>query len=210
MMDPDGFDVRATDLGDGVVVAVAVPRAPGPAEAPRAPERGGATVWRVTPASCVAATALAALVLVRIGLDARGVLAAGVLAVLAVLAVIDLRWRLLPNMIVLPALGAVLAYQLAFHTGAVVECLVACIGAGALLLVPGLLQPGAVGLGDVKLAALLGATLGASALGALLIGFLLSAPAAAYILLRHGARGRHRSLPMGPFLALGAAVVLLA
>jgi leader peptidase (prepilin peptidase) / N-methyltransferase len=206
MMEPESFDVRAADLGDGVFVAVATP-SPEPIVA--APEDARAPNWSVTPTACVAAAAAGALAIGRIGLDPRGVFAAGVLAVLVVLAAIDLRWRLLPNRILVPALGAVLAYRVVFDTGSVVEGVVAALGAAALLLLPGLLQPGAVGMGDVKLAALLGATLGAEVLGALLIGFLLTAPASVYILLRHGARGRHRSLPMGPFLALGAAVVLL-
>jgi leader peptidase (prepilin peptidase) / N-methyltransferase len=204
-MHRESCDVRAADLGGGVVVAVAAPGATGVAGPPKA----GVRKWRVRAADGVPAAAVAAVALVRLGAGAHGFLAAGVLAVLVVLAAIDLRSRLLPNRIVIPATGAVLVFQLAFGTGAAVECLVACIGAGMLLMVPGLLQPGAVGMGDVKLAGLLGATLGAQVLGALFIGFLLSAPAAAYILLRHGRRGRHRSLPMGPFLALGAAVVLL-
>jgi leader peptidase (prepilin peptidase)/N-methyltransferase len=153
---------------------------------------------------------MAALAVVRLGVDASGVMAAGVLAVLAVLAAIDLRWRLLPNRIVLPALAAVLAYELALDPGAAAEGAVAGVGAATLLLIPGLLSPGAVGMGDVKLAALLGAALGAKVLGALLTGFVLSALAGGCVLVRHGAAGRHRTLPMGPFLALGAAVVLLA
>lgn len=205
-MAAESSDVRAADLGGGVFVAVAAPQATG---IPAPPDAGAGRKWRVRPPHCMAAAAVAAVAIVRLGAGPQGVLAAGVLAVLVVLAAIDLRWRLLPNRIVIPATGAVLAYQLAFNTGDTVECVVASIGAAALLLVPGLLQPGAVGMGDVKLAGLLGATLGAKVLGALLSGFLLSAPAAAYILLRHGRRGRHRSLPMGPFLALGAAVVLL-
>src|SRR3954454_23481076 len=205
-MHRESCDVRAADLGGGVVVAVAAPGATGVPGPPKAATGGE---WRVRAAAGVPAAAVAAIALVRLGANAHGFLAAGVLAVLVVLAAIDLRSRLLPNRIVIPATGAVLVFQLAFGTGAAVECLVACIGAGMLLMVPGLLQPGAVGMGDVKLAGLLGATLGAQVLGALFIGFLLSAPGAAYILLRHGRRGRHRSLPMGPFLALGAAVVLL-
>jgi leader peptidase (prepilin peptidase)/N-methyltransferase len=62
-------------------------------------------------------------------------------------------------------------------------------------------------MGDVKLAVLLGVALGAGVTTALVLGFLAAAPAALVVLAR---RGRRATLPYGPFLALGAAVVLLA
>ena len=137
-------------------------------------------------------------------------LAAGVLAVLAVLSAIDIGWRVLPNRIVLPATAAVLAYQIAFFPDHSAEWLLAALGAAVLMLLPSLIQSGAIGMGDVKLAALLGATLGAAVLSALMLGFLALVPAALVVLVRKGAGGRRATLPLGPFLALGAAVVLLA
>jgi leader peptidase (prepilin peptidase)/N-methyltransferase len=129
------------------------------------------------------------------------------LVVLAALAAVDLRARVLPNRIVAPAIAAALAWQLAFFPGRWYEWLLAGLGAGVFLLVPGLLQPGAVGLGDVKLAVLLGIALGAAVVSALMLAFLLAAPVALAVLAR---RGRNATLPYGPFLALGAAIVLLA
>jgi prepilin signal peptidase PulO-like enzyme (type II secretory pathway) len=104
----------------------------------------------------------------------------------------------------------VLVWQLVFFADRVPECLIAAVGAGAFLLLPSLLQPGAVGMGDVKLAALLGLALGADVVGALLIGSISAAPVAGAILLVRGAEGRRAVLPFGPFLALGAGIVLLA
>ncbi|MDQ1727528.1 MAG: leader peptidase (prepilin peptidase) / N-methyltransferase [Frankiaceae bacterium] len=162
---------------------------------------------RMSRTTAALGAALAALALARHGLTREGVLAAGLLPVLAVLAGIDLRCRLLPNRIVLPALAAVLAWQIALAPQRTGEWLAAAVGAAVFLLAPSLLRPGAVGMGDVKLAALLGAALGAEVAGALLIGLMAMAPVALIVLWR---RGRDATLPMGPCLAFGAALVLLA
>jgi leader peptidase (prepilin peptidase)/N-methyltransferase len=162
---------------------------------------------RPSRAAAALGVALAALALARHGLTREGVLAAGLLPVLVVLAGIDLRCRLLPNRIVLPALVAVLAWQIGLAPGRTGEWLGAAVGAAAFLLAPSLLRPGAVGMGDVKLAALMGAALGAAVVGALLVGLLAMAPVALVVLWQ---RGREATLPMGPCLAFGAAVLLLA
>jgi leader peptidase (prepilin peptidase)/N-methyltransferase len=124
-----------------------------------------------------------------------------------VLAGIDLRYRLLPNRIVLPALAVVLTWQIVSSPGQTGEWLLSAAGGALFLLIPSLLRPGAIGMGDVKLAAVLGAALGADVRVALLLGFLAMVPAAFVVLIR---RGRHATLPLGPCLALGAAIVLLA
>jgi leader peptidase (prepilin peptidase) / N-methyltransferase len=201
--EPD--EVRRVDIGAGIYVRIPATEPTQPEPAPAAPR-----AWSVKPASLVLGAVLAALALVRVGVNADGILAAGVLAVLAVLSAIDIRWRLLPNRIVLPATVAVIAWQIAFSPDRAVEWLLASIGAAVLLLLPSLVQPGAIGMGDVKLGALLGATLGASVLSALMLGFLALLPAALVVLIRRSAAGRSATLPLGPFLAFGAAVVLLA
>jgi leader peptidase (prepilin peptidase)/N-methyltransferase len=197
-MAAEGHRVRRVDVGEGIFVHV-----PGAAPIQDRPSRR-------PPALALAIGAvLSGAALARFGITAEGVLAAGLLPVLAALAAIDLRARVLPNRIVGPALLAVLAWQLIFFTERVPECLLAAAGAGAFVLLPSLLQPGAMGMGDVKLAALLGLTLGADVVAALLIGFLAAAPVAAGILLVGGTKARRAAIPFGPFLALGAGVVLL-
>ena len=198
-------EVRRVDIGDGIYVRVPTTE---PAEPPVAPTSPSA--WTVKPYSLALGAGVALLALVRLGVTPHGVLAAGVLAVLAVLSAIDIGWRVLPNRIVLPATAAVLLYQIAFFPDHSAEWLLAALGAAVLMLLPSLVQSGAIGMGDVKLAALLGATLGAAVLSALMLGFLALVPAALVVLVRQGAGGRRATLPLGPFLALGAAVVLLA
>jgi leader peptidase (prepilin peptidase)/N-methyltransferase len=168
-----------------------------------------ARTWRVGPGGVALGAVLAAVALLRLGLTSEGLLAAGVLAVLGVLAVIDLESRLLPNRIVGPATAGVLVFQAGFFPERLVECIAAALGAAFVLLLPSLLKRGAMGMGDVKLAGLLGAALGGKVLLALTAGSLASVPAAVVLLLR-GSSLRGASLPFGPFLAFGAAVTLLA
>jgi leader peptidase (prepilin peptidase)/N-methyltransferase len=191
-------DVRRIDVGDGIYVHVP------PADAPQAPAR------KVPPVALVLGSGLAVAALIRLGVTADGMLAAGLLVVVAALAGIDVRARVLPNRIIGPAMLAVLAWQLAFAPGRMPESLLAAAGAGAFLLLPGLLRPGAMGMGDVKLAALLGLALGAQVVTALMIGFLAVMPAAIGVLVLGGSGARRSAIPFGPFLGLGAAVVLLA
>ena len=199
--EPD--EIRRLDVGDGLYVRV--PALAAGAAAPTAADL--AAQRRVPRAALVAGAGLAALALVRLGITPRGVLAAAMLAVLSALAAVDLRARVLPNRLVGPAICGALCWQLAFFPDRWEEWLLAGLGAGAFLLLPGLLAPGAVGMGDVKLAVLLGVALGAGVATALMLAFLAAAPAALIVLAR---RGRQATMPYGPFLALGAAVVLLA
>jgi len=153
--------------------------------------------------------ALAALL--HVGLGARGLLVAGVVAILVELAAVDLERRILPNALVLPALLAVLGAQLAIDRSFYLETLACAVAAGLFLLLPSLIRRGAIGMGDVKLAALIGAALGPLAATALALGLLA---AGAFALLLVAARSRavlREQIPLGPFLAGGAiAAVLLS
>jgi leader peptidase (prepilin peptidase) / N-methyltransferase len=202
MLDDDAVDILRIDVDDEI--SVWVPAAP-PADAIPAVGRA----WRVRPAGLALGGVLACAALLRVGTTPAGLLAAGVLAVLGVLAVIDLEWRMLPNAIVLPAIACVLAWQLAFLPGRFVEALVAAVGAAVFLLLPSLFRRGAIGMGDVKVAALLGAALGAPVAMALAVGSFAAWPVALVLVVR-GASVRGATIPFGPFLALGGAVMLLA
>jgi leader peptidase (prepilin peptidase) / N-methyltransferase len=206
MLDDDAVDILRIDVDDEISVWVpAAPSAEGSPPAPAAVRRA----WRVRPAGLALAGVLACAALLRVGTTPAGVLAAAVLAVLGVLAAIDLEWRVLPNAIVLPAIAGVLAWQLAFLPGRFGEALLAAVGAGAFLLLPSLFRRGAIGMGDVKVAALLGAALGAPVAMALAVGSFAAWPVALVLVVR-GASVRGATIPFGPFLALGGAVMLLA
>jgi leader peptidase (prepilin peptidase)/N-methyltransferase len=205
-MSADEFAIRRIELDAETTVWVPDQPAVGAGTPELPPARPTA---RVSPAVAGAAASVAGLALVRLGPSREGVLAAWVLGVLAVLTAIDLRERRLPNRIVFPAMLCAVVWQAAFFPGRLVECLLAGLAAGALLLLPSLIQPRAVGMGDVKVAAFLGVVLGTDVIVALLAGSLASAPVALAILLVGGAGARRSSLPYGPFLALGAGIALL-
>jgi leader peptidase (prepilin peptidase) / N-methyltransferase len=132
------------------------------------------------------------------------------------LAVVDLRHRVLPNRVVVPALGAAAALLVvaAGAEGAWTSLLRAVLGAGVLFaayLVLALLSPGSLGMGDVKLAALLGLCLGwlgwTAVVAGALAGFVVQAVVALGLLVtrRIGLRGE---LPFGPAMLAGAAVAI--
>jgi leader peptidase (prepilin peptidase) / N-methyltransferase len=129
-------------------------------------------------------------------------------AVLVVLSVIDLRAHRLPDRIVLPAAAIVLAAQIAISPDRALEWTLGALGAFVLLFAAALLNPRGLGMGDVKLALLLGAALGWTVAVALFLGFAAAALAGIVMIMRSGWAARKESLPLGPFLAVGAVLAL--
>jgi leader peptidase (prepilin peptidase)/N-methyltransferase len=155
----------------------------------------------------VAAVALA---LGAYPLGGEALLAAFVAAVLVLLAAIDLERRIIPNRIVLPATAVALLARVALSPGDASQYALAALLAALFLFLPRLFNADAMGMGDVKLGLLIGAALGWGAATALALGFLFVFPVALVIAIRGGvAAARRTAIPMGPFLALGALVVLL-
>ena len=137
--------------------------------------------------------------------------AAGVL-----LAVVDLRHRLLPNRVVGPALiaGALLLTGAAVVDGRWDDLARAALGAVvlfAVFLLLALISPSALGMGDVKLAGLLGLSLGWLGWDAVLLGaaagFVVQAVLSLVLLAarRIDLRGE---LPFGPAMLAGAALAI--
>lgn len=62
----------------------------------------------------------------------------------------------------------------------------------------------------VSVALLLGAAVGRSVPTALVVALAAAAVPSVALLLRHDARGRAMTIPLGPFLALGGVVALIA
>ena len=107
--------------------------------------------------------------------------------------------------------GEGLVQSLALFPDQALEWVLASVGCFSLLLVLTLLKPGGLGMGDVKLGLLLGAGLGLDVATAVLLGCLALWPVALYVVLTaDGPDARKRTLPLGPALALGAAIVALA
>lgn len=138
----------------------------------------------------------------------RALVAAFAAGVLVVLSAIDVERGVIPNRIVLPATCVVLLAQIVLFPDRALEWLLAPILVALVLTIPQLLGRRWMGMGDVKLALLLGAALGWGVIGALLVGFLCVFPVALLVLIRGGAAARKSTIPFGPFLSLGALIVL--
>jgi leader peptidase (prepilin peptidase)/N-methyltransferase len=160
-------------------------------------------------ATIVVAAFLSLLGAIRYGIHAETLIVIFAICTLVVLSRHDLERRIIPNRIVVPAWIAVLLAHLALHPHHWVEWLVGSFGAGLFFLAVVLAYPAGMGMGDVKLALLIGAILGYAVVTALFLGTLAAGVVAAVMLFKEGSAARKRAIPLGPFLAAGAIVVLL-
>lgn len=130
--------------------------------------------------------------------------------VLAILGWIDLRWRVTPNRLVLPAILIALADASLHGDQVFVAALVGGVFAAApFALLFLMFPPPAIGAGDVKMAALVGAIAGMPGMfGPLLLGTLAAALLGGILRLTR-AKGGRPMMPYGPFLALGGLAALL-
>lgn len=142
----------------------------------------------------------------RFGLTAYGGLAACFSAVLVALSAIDIRLRIVPNRIVLPAAAVTLVASTLIEPSP--EWTIAALGAAAFFLAAALAYPAGMGMGDVKLALLLGAMLGYEVAVAIMLGLLFALVPSIALFARHGTKARKMALPLVPFLALGSIVAL--
>ncbi len=159
--------------------------------------------------------ALAVAAAARIGFDPATLLLASAAPLVAA---VDIRWRIVPNRLVLPLTGVLL---IAAAASAILDAQPLRIG-GALLgaaamfavyLAPAVLTRRAMGMGDVKLALAIGTVLGASGwqtwLLGVLAGFIAGAVIGLVMLLARRATLRSR-IPYAPAMLAGAMLVLLA
>jgi len=139
---------------------------------------------------------------------------AALLALMPVVAAIDIEHRIIPNKLMYPALiGFPLYLVVAWLAGAPVDLVRMAIGFllyGGGLFVIALVSRG-MGMGDVKLAALIGLVLGSIGLG--LVGVaagaaILVGGIAAVVALVRGV-GRKGAMPFGPALAAGAVIAAI-
>ena len=132
-----------------------------------------------------------------------------VLAVLLVVAVTDLRSRLIPNRLL--GVGSALAAPLVLATGlrSFADAALGALVCGGLMLLVAAAARGGLGGGDVKLAAFIGLVLGwRHGLLGLTLGVLLGGVAGAALLLSRRRRPGD-TIAYGPFLCAGAAAALL-
>jgi len=168
----------------------------------------GVRISPLYPAVELATAALVAACFVAFGLSGEAVVAAFFCAVLVAVTATDLKHRIVPNRIVLPAAALVLVAQTALEPSP--EWALGALGASGFLFAAALAYPAGMGMGDVKLALLLGAMLGRLVAVGLMIGMFAALVPSIVLLARHGSAARKMGIPFAPFLALGAVVALFA
>ena len=131
-------------------------------------------------------------------------------AILIAVAAIDAEHQIIPNRIVYPAAAWGVVSAVIVRLGDLPELLAWSAGSFAFFFLAALAYPRGMGMGDVKFAGVLGLYLGSSVVPALFVAFLTGTGVGLAVIARHGAEGRKRKIPFGPFLALGALVGLLA
>jgi leader peptidase (prepilin peptidase) / N-methyltransferase len=145
-----------------------------------------------------------------LGTDDVGELVLGLVLVTILVAITltDLEFRLIPNAVVLTGALAGLAILALSDVSALAGHVLAGVIAGGILFVIALAYPRGMGMGDVKLVAMMGLYLGRAVAPALLVAFAAGAGVGLLMIARQGADARKRTIPFGPFLALGGIVGL--
>ncbi len=167
-----------------------------------------APIGLLYPAVELASGLLVAGCVLAFGLTLRAAIAAFFCCVLVAISAVDLRYRIVPDRIVLPATVLVLAAQTAREPS--VEWVLGAFGASLFLFLAVLAYPAGMGMGDVKLCLLMGAALGKLVAVALMLGMFAALVPGLYLLARHGQAARKMAIPFAPFLAFGSIVALFA
>jgi leader peptidase (prepilin peptidase)/N-methyltransferase len=154
---------------------------------------------------------LLALTVVVIGPTEEVWLGLAFVLLLVPVTVIDIDFRIIPNKLMLAGTIAALTILALTRPADIPEHLIAAVAAGGFLLIAAIAYPAGMGMGDVKLAFVMGLFLGREVGVAMLAGLFAGSIVGIAIMARAGvAAGRKKSIPFGPFLALGGLIGLLA
>ena len=170
-----------------------------------------APVSRRYPLVELATGLLCAAVVLAKGPDEDAVLGLALVLSLVPVSLIDLDFRIIPNVLMLIGTVVAIALVLLVDPDGIVEHLIAGLVAGGFFFVAAVAYPAGMGMGDVKLAGVLGLFLGREVAVAVFAALILGSVVGALIIARKGAKeGRKTAVPFGPFLALGGVLALFA
>ncbi len=130
------------------------------------------------------------------------------LAVLTVIAVIDLEHQIIPDAISLPAVAAGLVLSFVTPSRSWIDAALGIAVGGAIPFAAIVLSRGGMGGGDIRLGAVIGAFLGWKLAALTFFLAVVLGGVVATALLIAGRRGRKDRIPFGPFLAASAVVSL--
>lgn len=159
---------------------------------------------RTSLAVALLGAALAVASVADFGVSGRALVGVVLCPVLVLLAAIDVRHRVLPNVIIVPSVVVVTLIVAVADRAGFLEHLYAGLALFGFLFIFAAVFPAGLGMGDAKLGLLLGLALGSRTLSAMLAAFAASFIAAVWILAREGLAARKQTIPFGPYLALGA------
>lgn len=143
------------------------------------------------------------------GLSLEAALVTGGYSFFLLIALTDIKYRLVLNALTYPAMALLVVGHLLFNQRNFPNVLVGGVFAFSIFYLVARLRPGDVGSGDIKLAALIGFCFGFPAmLLALILGAGAGAGAAVWLLVRQQPDAK-TYIPYAPFLCLGAFVALL-
>jgi leader peptidase (prepilin peptidase)/N-methyltransferase len=199
--------------------------------APGAPRGAGADPWLRSGDTAMQDEAACALALLRRPLSAGAVLALALtfsvvafqrfgwmprlwylvplLIALAVIIVLDLRTKIIPDVVTLPGIVYALAVAAFGESPSLGQAVLGAVAGGGIVFLLAVVSRGAVGGGDIKLMAMLGAALGWQGALAVLAFSQVGAGLIALGLLIARRAGRHDTLPVGAIISLLGAVMLL-
>lgn len=142
---------------------------------------------------------------------AQKVLGFVLIAVLARVTISDLEERRIKNSVTFPAALAALVIGLFMHPSGLPGQVVAGLATGVFLTFFAVISRGGLGMGDAKLGVVLGLFLSKYVIVAMAVGLVASAILSIGVLAVRGlSAGRKTAIPLGPFLALGGVVAVLA
>jgi len=140
------------------------------------------------------------------GISLQTLLGAVFCCLLIVVSFIDIEFRIIPNVIVLPFTIIGLGLNILMDPGRWWHPLAFAAGAFAFMLIINLIYPRGMGMGDVKLSLMAGAFLVKNIIPGLFLGFLLGAGYGIGVIIKK--RRLKQTIPFGPFISLGSIIAL--
>ncbi len=128
-------------------------------------------------------------------------------SVLIVISFIDIEFRIIPNVLVLPFTVIGLALNISSRASSWWMPLAFSLGAFLFMLIIHLIYPRGMGMGDVKLSLMVGAFLVKKVIMGLFLGFLIGAIYGLVLILTKKRKFK-QTIPFGPFISIGSIIAL--
>jgi prepilin signal peptidase PulO-like enzyme (type II secretory pathway) len=127
-------------------------------------------------------------------------------SVLIAVSFIDIEFRIIPNVIVIPFTIIGIGFNIFMDAGNWWHPLAFSAGSFAFMLIINLIYPKGMGMGDVKLSMMMGAFLVKNVIPGMFLGFLAGSIFGIFVIIRK--RKLKQMIPFGPFLSIGSIIAL--